>query len=283
MTERLRPWDAPRRLPRGGVAAVLVPGLLFAGAGRPGAATGRALLSGAVTALLLALGLTGVAWPPGLLLLLVAWLVTASQGFRPGAGGVRPGARITSALALAAWGPPLGVVLALAPGWELLAPRDPASLPLLGPGEIAACRDPGPRDPARGALVLAGAEDGRFLGRILGLPGETVATVEGSWTVDGAVAARSVVMRTHGETSVVLRLPGGFVPLHRRGAEEPPDPEVAPVTLGPGEVWVLASELGGAALDSRGLGPFPLDEVRPAACVLLWSPHRPLRIGRPLP
>jgi len=276
-----------------GVATWLVPGLALARQGSPWAALPWVLTSAAVTALLLGLALSGLVWPVAVLLLLPAWLVVAPLAARPGAtADPRPGAGAAVLLALLHWIPAIVVMMVFVPDWDILAADQAASLPLLAPGEVAVCRGGSP-DAAltRGALVVAGDREARFLGRLLGLPGERVEPAAGTWRVDGAPAVRSVrdlLLAPGGEgsegtRSLVYRVGDGYLSLWSRGPPEAAVDSVAPVELGHDEVYVLALDHhGGAALDSRTRGPFPLERVHEARCVLLWSGHRFARIGRPL-
>ncbi len=183
-------------------------------------------------------------------------------------------------------------MMAFVPDWDILAADQAASLPLLAPGEVAACRVGSPDAPsARGALVLAGDRDARFIGRLLGLPGERVEPAGGTWRVDGVPAVRSVrdlLLAPEGEgsegtRSLVYRVGDGYLSLWSRRPLESALDRGVPVELGYDEVFVLALDHnGGAALDSRARGPFPQERVHEARCVLLWSGHRFARIGRPL-
>ena len=291
---RLARWDRagihPGLL---GVATWLVPGLALARQGSPWAALPWVLTSAAVTALLLGLALSGWVWPVAVFLLLPAWFVAAPLAARTGAPTARPPEVGAAALlALLHWIPAIVVIAVFAPDWDILAADQAASLPLLAPGEVAACRI-GSSDarPVRGALVVAGARDERFIGRVLGLPGERVEPAAGTLRVDGTPAVRSVRdlllapgdERGQGTRSLVYRVGDGYLSLWSRGPLEAAVDSGVPVELGHDEVYVLALDYhGGAALDSRARGPFPQERVREARCVLLWSGHRSARIGRPL-
>jgi len=178
-----------------------------------------------------------------------------------------------------------------APGWILLDSDNSASLPVLAPGEVAACRTPWSDDaPGRGELVVAGARGARFLGRVLGLPGERVEPDRGGWRLDRVLAARSErdlllplgENTTPGTRSLVYRVGDAYLSLWSRGPVEDAVPQGAAVDLAADEVYVLALEHSAAAVDSRMQGGIPLDLVQAARCVLLWSPSRTARVGRPL-
>ena len=277
------------------IATWLVPGLVLARHGSLRAALPWVLTSAAVTALLPGLALSGLVWPVAVILLLPAWLVAASLAARAVApADPRPKVGAAAFLALLHWVPAVVVMMVFVPCWDILVVGQPASLPLLAPGEVAACRGGSPDTdtrPARGALVVAGEGEARFLGRLLGLPGERVEPAAGTWRVDNITAARSVrdlLLAPGGEggegtRSLVYRVRDGYLSLWSRGPLETAVDRGAPVELGHDEVYVLALDHhGGAALDSRARGPFPLERVREARCVLLWSGHRFARIGRPL-
>jgi len=85
-----------------------------------------------------------------------------------------------------------------------------------------------PEEPWLGAVVSLGSPDGRVMRRIYALPGETVEVRGGEVLVDG----RPPPVRDHP---------------HGEG------PEFGPLTLGPGEYFVLAEDR--SAPDSRTWGP----------------------------
>ncbi|MFH1531900.1 MAG: S26 family signal peptidase [Pseudomonadota bacterium] len=278
----------------GAIAAWLVPGLALAVRGRRREALAWIGVSAAVIAVLLALGLTARVWPVAVLLMLPAWLVAAPLAVRAAQRGeaASPSTGMTTLLGLLHWAPALVVLAVTAPGWILLDADNPASLPVLAPGEMALCRaDPGSGPLERGSLVVAGAAGERFLGRILGLPGEGVEAGEDGWRLDGVPtvrAERDLLLPSRKETdpgtrSLVVRVSDSYLSLWSRGPVEE-NGEGASVELTADEVYVLAlDQRGGASLDSRARGAFPLARVRPARCLLLWSPHRLPRVGRPIP
>jgi len=276
------------------ILAWFVPGLALAGPGRMPAALLWVGTSAAVVAGPLALALTAWVWPVAVLLLLPAWLVVAPMAARAIArpAAPPPSAGWMASLTLLHWVPALVVLALTGPGWYLLRADNPASLPLLAPGEIAACRcGRGPTTLGRGDLVVAGVSGERFLGRILGLPGERVEPDGDGWSLDGQPvvrAERDLLLpldegSTPGTRSLVYRIGDRYLSLWSRGPPEAAAGPGAAAELAAGELYVLALDHGGgASLDSRSRGAFPLDRVHPATCVLLWSPERPARIGRPV-
>jgi len=277
------------------VASWAVPGLALVRPGRRWAAFAWIGVSAAVIAALLALGLTARVWPVAVLLMLPAWLVAAPLAVRAVQRGeaVSISTGMAALLGLLHWTPALVVLALTAPGWILLDADNPASLPVLAPGEMAACRiSAGPDPLERGGLVVAGDVGERFLGRILGLPGERVEPGEGGWRLDGVhavLAERDLLLPRRKDTepgtrSLVYRVGDAYLSLWSRGPVEGASGKEAAVNLTADEVYVLALDHGGgASLDSRLRGPFPLARVHPARCLLLWSPLRPARIGRPIP
>ena len=277
------------------LGAWLVPGLALAVPGRRRAALCWTVTSAAVVATLLGLGLTARVWPVAVLLLLPAWMVAAPSAVRGIAGNpaALPTPGWAASLALLHWGPALAVVAMTASGWVLLDTDAPASLPALAPGEVAACRiEPWGDALERGALVVAGEAGGRFLGRILGLPGERVEPDGEDWRLDGIPGVRverELLLPLDGEgtpgtRSVVVRHGDHYLSLWSRGGAEDAAPPGEAVELAVDEVYVLALDQGGgASLDSRARGGLPLDRVHPASCLLLWSSDRAARIGRPIP
>ncbi len=274
--------------------AWFVPGLALVRPGRLRAALLWVGTSAAVVAGLLSLALTATVWPVAVLLLLPAWLVVAPLAVRSIArpAPATPSVGWMASLTLLHWTPALVVLALTAPGWFLLRADNPASLPALAPGEIAACRcGRGTSTLARGDLVVAGVAGERFLGRILGLPGERVEPDGDGWLLDGAPAVRAerdLLLppeddSTPGTRSLVYRVGDRYLSLWSRGTPEPAPGPGAAAELAAGEVYVLALDHGGgASLDSRSRGAFPLDRVHPAHCVLLWSPQRLARFGRPV-
>lgn len=272
----------------------LVPGLALVGPGRLLAAMTWISVSASVIAVLLGLGLTARVWPVAVLLLLPAWLVAAPLAVRSvaRAGGAAPSPAIVAILGFLHWTPALVVLALTAPGWVLLDADNPASLPALAPGEVAACRTGSGTDPLeRGTLVVAGGAGERFLGRVLGLPGERVEPDGDVWRLDGVPvvrAERDLLLPPQEETargtrSLVYRVESAFLSLWSRGEVEGAVRKGTPVDLAVDEWYVLALDYGGgASLDSRARGAFPRDRVHPARCLLLWSTVRAGRIGRPI-
>ncbi len=292
----MRSWERPRGsegLAR--VAAGLAPGLALAGPGRWFMALLWIVTSATVVAALLALALTATVWPVAVLLLLPAWLVAAPMAVRSAAGPSsappRPGPM--AGLVLLHWAPALVVLALLAPRWIIVDADTPASLPALAPGELAVCRvEARTEAPRRGELVVAGAPGERFLGRILGLPGERIEPEGEGWRLDGVPIARSerdLLLpldddASAGTRSLVYRKGGRYLSLWSRGPAEAMAGAAAGAEIAAGEVYVLALDHGaGRALDSRSRGGFPLDRVPRARCLLLWSPERLARLGRSVP
>lgn len=291
----MRSWERPR-IPEGlvRVAAWLVPGLALAVSGRWPLGLLWVMTSAAVLAGALALALTATVWPVAVLLLLPAWIVAAPLAVRAVArgGSMAPRPGPMAALFFLHWTPALVVLAALAPGWFVMDVDNPASLPALAPGELAMCRTGGLAEaPARGDLVVAGPPGERFLGRVLGLPGERVEPDGDGWRLDGAPAARAerdLLLAPDedaaaGTRSLVYRVGDRYLSLWSRGPAEATAGPGAAAELAESEVYVLALDHeGGVALDSRARGAFPLDRIYPARCFLLWSPHRLARVGRPV-
>ena len=294
---RMRHWERIRDSGRAlRVLAWLVPGLALAGPGRWRMTLGWVGTSAAVVAGLLALGFTARVWPVAPILLLPAWLLAAPLAVRATSRDVvsDPSPWTVAGLGLLHWLPALLVLTLTVPGWLLLAANNPASLPALAPGEVAVCRG-GDRDTAvaRGDLVVAGRPGARFLGRVLGLPGERVEPTEDGWHLDGIPVVRSereLLLPpgdeiAPGTRSVVVRVGDAYLSLWSRsqGPGQVVMKRGAAVDLAADEVYVLAlDQSAGASLDSRAHRGFPLERVDAARCLLAWSPTRTARIGRPL-
>ena len=292
----MRQWEragSPSWVAHG--AAWLIPGLALAGPGRLLAVLTWVCVSASVVALLLCLGLTAQVWPVAVLLLLPAWLLAATLAVRARGkkGGATPSPQMVALLGLLHWAPALVVLVVTLPGWVLLNADNPASLPALVPGEIAACRISFVDEPIkRGTLVLADGPEGRFLGRALGLPGERVEPDGDGWRIDGVPAARSErdlllpprEEKSSGTRSLVYRVDDSYLALWSRGMAETTVGKGTLVDLAADQWYVLALDHGGgASLDSRAWGAFSKGQVHSARCLLLWSTVRAGRIGRPVP
>jgi signal peptidase I len=113
--------------------------------------------------------------------------------------------------------------------------RDPAMSPLLKPGVTVLVNNTAfwYEEPYRPAIVTVRSPRGRLIRRIVGLPGETIAIQNNQVVADGKVVLTYSV--------------------------DPPFADMAPLTLGPDEYFVLAQSPD--YQDSRSWGPLPRDEV----------------------
>ncbi len=109
--------------------------------------------------------------------------------------------------------------------------------------------------PARGDVVVfthPSYPDRYIIKRVLGLPGEQVTTSDGEIHVDGEILADPWSDgRTCGESDDAV-------------------PE--------GTVWVVGDNRCGSSVDSRVLGPIPLDDVGWRVVARYWPPSRATRI-----
>jgi signal peptidase I len=122
----------------------------------------------------------------------------------------------------------------------------------------------------RGDVVVYRAPGGRgerYVKRVVGLPGETVAVRGGSVWVDGRPLAEGL---DDVHPSGVERYDDGArVPV----GYDPREPAPEPVRLGPGQVFVMGDNRSGSE-DSRRHGPVPVSDVLGAVRYRFWPPSR---------
>ena len=150
----------------------------------------------------------------------------------------------------------------LLPGDYVLVFRGAYGLPL----PFGSARLPGNRAPRRGDLVVLRAPDRpgeRLVKRVIATAGETVAMVDRRVIVDGDTLSEPWAVHT-----ITAVHPAGFDPRDN----------LAPLTLGPGQVFVLGDNRDDSE-DSRFWGPVREEDLIGRAFLIHWSWDE--RAGRP--
>ncbi len=136
------------------------------------------------------------------------------------------------------------------------------------------------RDPVLGELVIFRALDDRlktYVKRVVGLPGETLAQVDGILTIDG-VRVTAVPDSGDGSGKTMIESRGG-----REYATYDAQPgatgDFGPVTVPANHVFVLGDNRD-RSVDSRHFGAVPIAACRGTARYLFWSGSDWSRIGR---
>lgn len=288
-------WDRP---PGSGIVAhaltALIPGVGMFERSR-GSALLVAGLGGAVLAGLLTAVLADWISPVVGLALVPLWHL--SLLFLPPRLGSRAGSNPAAILVpgLLYLLPAIVCASVLMPSWRIVTINNPASVPLLLPGEVLACRLSGAM-PERGELVLVDrAREGedQWFGRIVGLPGEQVTVTRGRFEVDGAAAVVST-MEVETESSYLAAWPPMVVRIfHFRDAvieQFAPlaAPEMIPgdqrLTLGKDQFYVFGiNQVFASDIDSRSQGAVALEDLAVPSCRILCSGERQSRMGQPVP
>ena len=144
----------------------------------------------------------------------------------------------------------IGAVAALRGLLRRFEIREASMSPVLVPGDWVLARRQ-PNVPEQGDIVVFSDPTGsgmNFVKRVIGLPGEQVAVVDGRVSIDGALLAdrwANVITRPDGEWLI------------------PED-----------HVWVLGDNRGGSRSDGRMLGPTPVEDIGWQVIARYWPRKR---------
>jgi signal peptidase I len=147
----------------------------------------------------------------------------------------------------------------------VLVEPPPAGNPVVQRCDVVVVRAPG----------AVGEKERDYFRRVVALPGDRVAYVDGRLSLDGKVVPRESMGLDHGATIYRETLPSGCNYLIREIDDRYPQDNTAETTVPPGTFYVLADNRD-QGMDSRmaAFGTVPIGNLRGRAVSIYWANDR---------